>query len=269
MSSITINILPENFSELPIWFHTVCDNFPQPTTKRPGGHPDFNQILIVTDGFGVLKCNGKEYPLKKGCAFFTSHRIPSEYTNIGGLTTAFLTVNGSAVESITKNYGIEDFLFCPHLSCDKYIADIKNITNEYYTYKRQGVMSAMAYSFYVNFFEEQANHQFSVPEKIALYIEKHYMEKLTLADIAKHHNISVSKLCFDFKQHFGYTIFQYIINLRLTHAQNALFSFPQRTAKDIAFSCGFEDMSYFCKAYKEKFGATPSKDRKKSQKTGL
>lgn len=261
MSAITINILPDDFKPLPIYLHTVCDSFPQPTTKRPDGHPDFYQILIVISGTGILNCEGETYLLKRGCAFFTATDVPSEYINTGGLVSAFLTVKGEMLPIIMEHYGIKKFLFCESVNIEKCISDINNMIREYYQYKRQGVLSAMAYSFYTNFFEQQHGGDFSIPEKTALFIEKNYMDKLTLAYLAKQNGISVSKLCSDFKKKFGYTIFQYILNLRLTHSRNHLFSNPDCSVKDAALSCGFDDVSYFCKAYRKKFGRSPSKDR--------
>lgn len=263
MSAITINILPDDFKPLPIYFNTVCDSFPQPTTKRPGGHPDFYQILIVISGTGILNCEGQAYPLERGCAFFTATDVPSEYINTGGLVSAFLTVKGDMLPIIMNYYGIKNFLFCKSVNVEKFISDINNIIREYYQYKRQGILSAMAYSFYTNFFEQQQSVDFSIPEKTALFIEKNYMDKLTLTYLAEQNGISVSKLCSDFKKKFGYTIFHHILNLRLTHARNLLFSNPGCTVKDAALSCGFDDVSYFCKAYREKFGKSPSKDKKR------
>ena len=71
----------------------------------------------------------------------------------------------------------------------------------------------------------------------------------------------MSKLCHDFKRDMGCPVFAYILNMRLTYAQRFLRSYPDVRIKDAALSCGFEDLSYFCKAYKKKFGRSPAADR--------
>ena len=94
-------------------------------------------------------------------------------------------------------------------------------------------------------------------DKTALYIEKNFSKKLTLNELAEINKTSVSKLCHDFKDKYGYTVFQHIINLRLNYAYNLLNSSATAKTKDVASVCGFDDVSYFCKLYKEKFGTTP------------
>ena len=131
---------------------------------------NFHQILFVIDGKGILKCNGNTYELKRGCAFFTAIGVPVEYSNTGGLVTAFLTATGTAVADLMECFSCDGFLFYE-------------------------------------------------------------------------------------------SIFQYVLNIRLTNARYFLMSDHQASVKDASISCGFDDVSYFCRAYKNKFGKSPAKDR--------
>ena len=104
MNPITINILPENFKPLPIYFHTVCSRYNQDTMDRAEGVKDFHQILIVVDGKGILQYNNQTFELKKGCGFFTAKGAASRYVNTGGLVTAFLTARGDGVLQMLKHF---------------------------------------------------------------------------------------------------------------------------------------------------------------------
>jgi AraC-like DNA-binding protein len=253
--------LPEEVGPLPIPFYTVCDHYQQETMRRPNGASAFHQILLVLDGTGILKCKGKTYPLKRGCAFFTAKSMPADYYNTGGLITAFLTFNGAVVENIMQYYGIDGFLFYESSDIPQYLAQIHNLIREYDTARREGVLSAYTYSFVMDFFEEQKNTSIDLMDKIAGIIEKNYACKLTLAQLAGAEGISVSKLCHDFQKKYNCTVFQYILNLRLLHAQMLLVSQPEMLIKDVALACGFDDISYFCRAYKTRFGQNPSTAR--------
>ena len=257
---ITYNHLSDHFKILPIQFFTVCDKHIQETIKRPDGDLNFHQILFVIDGKGLLKCNGNTYELKKGSAFFTAIGVPVEYINTGGLVTAFLTATGTAVADLMECFSCDGFLFYESINVEAYISAIRKITDEYYEHKRAGLLSAMVYSFYINFFEQQ-NHVFTKLDEVALYIEKNYMKKLTLAQLANIGCFSVSKLCHDFKKRLGCSVFQYVLNIRLTNARYFLMSDHRASVKDASISCGFDDVSYFCRAYKNKFGKSPAKDR--------
>lgn len=261
MSNITINLLPDGFRELPVYFATACCGYRQKSMRYPPGAQTFHQILLVVSGTGVLHCNGNTYPLSRGCAFFTAMGQESEYLDTGDLVTAFLTVRGHGMEAVLAHYGSGGFLFARPENPEQRLSAIEDIIREYYTNKRQGLLSAMAYRFFVDFFEEQRRGPVSVVEQTCLYMERHFAEKLTLDQLASVSGVSVSKLCHDFRKHRGCSVFAYILHLRLTYARGFLRSSPTVRTRDAAFASGFEDVSYFCKAYKKKFGRTPAQDR--------
>ena len=257
MNTITINILPENFKPLPIIFNTASAYYKQPTTEYPIGKQDFYQILMVLDGKGTLYCNNDIYKLKKGCAFFTAPNTYSKYTDDGGLATAFLTVTGKGMAEFVEHFDCKNFKFFSSVNIEKHVEDIKEIINIYYKTKNESTLSALSYLFYTTFFEQQQETTLASLDKTALYIEKYFSKKLTLNELAEINKTSISKLCHDFKDKYGYTVFQHIINLRLNYAHNLLTSSATAKTKDVASVCGFDDVSYFCKLYKEKFGTSP------------
>lgn len=258
---ITHNNLSNNFKNLPFYFCTVSDRHIQEHITATDGWINFYQILFVVEGTGVLNCQGNTYELKKGSAFFISPGVPVEYFSTEGLITAFLTFKGTAVSDLLKCFSCDGFLFYESINVESYLSDIKRITDEYYGHKREGILSAMAYSFCMKFFEEQ-NKGLTKIDEVALYIEKYYMNKLTLDTLANVACFSVSKLCHDFKNKFNCSVFQYISDIRLTNARYILMSSPRTPVQEVANSCGFDDVSYFCRAYKNKFKKTPLEDRK-------
>lgn len=261
MESKIIIFMHESEHTLPINFHTVSCHFEEHHISRPRGQILFDQILFVKEGEGILKCNGNTYTLKKGCAFFSRRDVPIEYYSTNGLVTAFLTATGIAVHELCNFYKCESFFFSDNVDTDRYITYIENIITEYYSRKREAILSEMVYSFYVKFFEELHPANVDGIAKIALYIEKNFAKKLTLLMLAEKHGISVSKLCHDFKKKYHCTIMEYIINLRLSYARNYLFTTPNSKTTDAAFLCGFEDVSYFCRTYKKKYGISPKDDK--------
>lgn len=63
-----------------------------------------------------------------------------------------------------------------------------------------------------------------------------------------------------FKQYFGITLSEYVVNLRLEHAAELLQN-TSRTALDICSDAGYDSFSYFIKQFKKKYGVTPHKFR--------
>lgn len=253
--------LPEKENTLPINFFTISSHCYEDIVLRPKGQIEFDQILFVKEGKGILKCNGMSYELKKGCAFFSGRYLPIEYHSTDNLVTAFLTVQGPVVDELCNYYNCKNFFFCENISLGEYISDIKKIVSEYYTNKRDTILSSLVYAVYVKFFEEIHHKENDDISKISLYIEKNFKNKLTLSSIAEIHDISVSKLCHDFKKKNHCSVFDYILNLRLSYARNYLLTTPNSRTMDAAYNCGFDDVGYFCRAYKKRYGKTPKEDK--------
>lgn len=261
MQNLIISVKSEAVKGLPIYLNSLSERYEQSTTYRDADKFDFHQILFVLGGKGTLKCCGKTVILKKGDAFFTKMHTECGYSDDGGLVTAFLTVKGGAVNSLADFYGCGSFAFIEGADTEKYVSEIKAIRQEYEGARRESVISARCYSFFVDFFERTRSGNISLTDRITSYVEKHFTEKLTLSELSKIFGCSVSKLCHDFKARHRTTVFEYLIGLRLSYAKEIIKNTPEASTKSVALQSGFEDVSYFCKAFKKKFGKTPMQNK--------
>jgi len=258
-----VNIFSESFRPLPIYFHSIDNYHIQESVRSPKGKQYFHQIMFIVDGTGILNCRGETYPLKNGSAFFLEASVPHEYTNTGGLVSAYVAVCGEAVESMLGHFECDGFLYYESVELVEYLADITEMINEYNGKKRASVISSMLYTFYMKFFEQDRESKLLPLDKTVLYLEKNHAKKLSIKKLASINGTSVSKFCRDFKTRFGCTAFEYLVDYRLNTARSLIRLDPILRTKDVAISVGFDDISYFCRAYKKKFGVTPSEDRYK------
>lgn len=93
------------------------------------------------------------------------------------------------------------------------------------------------------------------------YVQDHYNEELSTAKIAQSAAISESECLRCFRSMIGTTPIQYTKQLRIQKAVELLESTDQKVA-DIGALCGFQEMSYFAKSFREIKGCTPSIYRK-------
>lgn len=93
------------------------------------------------------------------------------------------------------------------------------------------------------------------------YIENHYAEKITIADIADVAGFSESHFMRYFKETMGTSFIDYLKDYRLTMAARLLQS-SEDSILDISSEVGFDNLSYFNRSFKSKYGVTPSKYRK-------
>lgn len=101
---------------------------------------------------------------------------------------------------------------------------------------------------------------FMVREWIRAYIAEHYMEELSMQDVAKAMRYSDAYFCKLFKQCFRVNFSAYLNEFRVEKAKGMMED-PRVSVKDIAFSCGYRDSNYFARVFKRITGKTPSEYR--------
>ncbi len=96
------------------------------------------------------------------------------------------------------------------------------------------------------------------------YVNSHYTERITAKDVSRMFGYNETYFCRRFKALTGITVMKYIQILRMELAQKLL-----RNSKDeignIAWKCGFSDISYFSNCFKKHFGMTPTEFRETGQ----
>jgi len=102
-------------------------------------------------------------------------------------------------------------------------------------------------------------------KKLLLYVREHYSERISIETAASICAYSCSHFMKIFKNMTGQSFTEYLVNYRLNAAANAL-ALTSQSVIDIAYGCGFGNLSYFSRAFVQKYGITPSKYRAKFAK---
>ena len=80
--------------------------------------------------------------------------------------------------------------------------------------------------------------------------------KITLDDMAAEASMSTKYFCSFFKKMTHKSPVEYLITYRIERACRKLIG-TDKSVTDIAYECGFNDLSYFIKTFKEQKGVTP------------
>ena len=104
----------------------------------------------------------------------------------------------------------------------------------------------------------------SMLDEISDYIKKHLNENLSVKNICSHFYISKNALYSSFAQEYNCTVKEFILNERINLAREKLI-YSDLKITHIAEETGFGNYANFSKAFKKKFGVSPS-DYKKSVK---
>jgi len=88
-------------------------------------------------------------------------------------------------------------------------------------------------------------------------IEAHLFAPLTIEELARKNNLSVSSFKREFAKLYDDTPASYIKNKRLEKAAELLVASGERVT-DIAFKCGFSELANFTKSFHDKYNVTPT-----------
>ena len=97
-------------------------------------------------------------------------------------------------------------------------------------------------------------------ETIDNYIKAHYMEDISMHNLARVMNYSDAHFCKLFKQCFKVNFTTYLTEYRIGIAKKMLED-PRLNIKDIGSASGYTDSNYFARVFKRMAGCTPTEYR--------
>ena len=100
-------------------------------------------------------------------------------------------------------------------------------------------------------------------QKLALYLDEHYMEKLSLDSISRQLHIGRTKLCAIAKELSKGETLSWLIAQRRINAAKRLLLQSNLPISAVAEEVGISDYNYFSKVFRSITGTTPSAYRKK------
>ncbi len=100
-------------------------------------------------------------------------------------------------------------------------------------------------------------------KRILAFIRENFDKDLTLDDMASAVDFSTKYFCSFFKNTTGKTPVEYLNDYRVERAARKLLG-SDMPITQIAYTCGFNDLSYFIKTFKRIKGCTPKNYRKNS-----
>lgn len=262
--------IPLDFPGVPLHWH---DEMELVVIKKGQGYVsvDFDKHLVHS-GDIIMICPGCLHAIEQD----TSYKM--EYENIifkpellssGANDLCMLQYMKPLLDGTLP---VEHFLTPAHEvfeSLSNCIRQIDLVCADQTTGWQLAVKSALFYFFFLLISERQKktvsiSHNPKSLEKmktVLKYVEEHYTEKLTIDDMAKLTFYSKSHFMKFFKVHMGTGFTEYLNDYRLAMAARLLKSSDESILM-IAEESGFDNLSYFNRIFKRKYGVSPGSYRK-------
>ncbi|MCR2804437.1 helix-turn-helix domain-containing protein [Paenibacillus soyae] len=247
-------------------------------------HDDFTELVIVLNGNATHIVDSETYFIKKGNVFIINGPISHAYQNphefkicnimfrsdlLRSAGPDLSTSNGYqalfVLEPLYRNiHSFQSGLSLSIPSLEHVSSIIAGMIKEYND-KQQGYQTMLNSRFMelVVYLSRQYNKQENGTDSNLMhlanaisYIEDHYLEPLTLEEIAARSNISVRHLNRIFQSYYQTTPISYLQRLRLERARMLLRQSGLPITK-ISYECGFNDSNYFTRKFSKTYGLSP------------
>ena len=235
-------------------------------------------FFTVTDGRGTLEYEGKTYSLKIGdCVFISCENEYAHFTDKNDFwTLKWIHCYGDTLPAVYQKYkerggqpvfhpensteyiNLIDKLF-EIASSEDYLRDMR--INETISILLTKIME-MSWNP-----AKQPDNKIGVTQEYSLqnvkdFLDENYSAKITLDQLSNKFYVNKYYLTRIFKEQYGVTIINYIINLRITDAKRKL-RFSDKSIETIGYECGFNDANYFTRTFKTQEGMSPGEFRRK------
>lgn len=229
-------------------------------------------IHFVVSGTGFYSINGANYPINAGQMFLIYPNTPIVYCADTNNPWSYMWIGfkGLRAEAILKQCGFsknKPVLPSPDEnelnSCFDEL--FNHIVQDYAgsLYRESILMKLMALlvSTHKQNIKEDGSENSILNKNRHLdaaidYINTHYMQEISVTDIAAHAGISQGYLNQLFTKHANISIQNYLIDFRMYKAANLLVA-TDYSIKEISNMVGYRDSLVFSKAFKRKFDMSP------------
>ncbi|MGY3749044.1 response regulator transcription factor [Vagococcus acidifermentans] len=155
---------------------------------------------------------------------------------------------------LAMHHGVRDFLSKP-LNAEELKSSLKDLVLELQQERKEELS---LHNDQYDTLEAVRPSQDILVNQILIWIQQHFQEKFTVADIAKSFGYSESYIYKKVKDHLGITINDYTSRYRVKQAISKLVEDPQLMIYEVAEQTGFSDYNYFNKVFKKYIGMNAS-----------
>jgi len=240
-------------------------------TYRKKGLPE-NFLFYCVDGHGWYQAGGQRYEVNPNEFFILPQYIEHSYgsSEEHPWTIYWVHFGGDSLAQLNEIQAVQKHFKPYHI---KNNGDIIPLFSKIYKTLELGysidnlLFANMCLSQFLTLFIYNPKHYEALPtdkadcvDSAILFMQEHINDNISLNDLSKQYNYSVSRFSNLFKQKTGYAPIDYFVQMKMQKACQQL-DFTHRSVKDIAFSMGFDDPYYFSKRFRTVIGMSPKKYR--------
>jgi AraC family transcriptional regulator of arabinose operon len=264
-------VINESEKMLPLYLAGVGCHYRQEHVVRPEGYPTF-QWIQCHSGKGELLLRDQLFLIGPEQGMFLYPNEAHEYYEISEpWEVDWIGFGGSLIEKLVNQLGFERSNVFHIIHGETVLAKMRHAlklaqSNNYF---RGLECSGMIYELLLDLYKytSQSNdksvlQQHSRLRPVLDYMEENFPGVITLEDLADTIGVTPQHLCLLFKNTLKIRPFEHLNRVRINKSKDLMFSERELEIKTIAKMVGFDNVSYFCAAFKQIEGISPGQFRK-------
>ena len=261
----------------------ACRKYRTPQFETNWHKHEEYELIVITEGYGTALIGDNIGEYKKGDVFFLASNLPHWFRKSNQKM-----IGSAIVVHFLKDFWGDSFLHLPEMkkilqflegennglllrqSLQKNIAlkidEIEKATGvqriQLLLDSLQQMSLSKQYKVITKSFDTGADHKENTSiDKIFTYSFKHFLEPVTLAEVAAEVRMSIPTFCRFFKRNIKKSYFDFLKELRIGHACKLLRE-NNDPIIDICYSSGYNSWAHFSKQFKNVKEMTPKQYRK-------
>lgn len=253
----------ERERNLPFYVTCIGEADPQHEINRPEGY-HCPQILLCSEGSGVLITEDGERSVNAGTAFFLPAGLPHTYHQTDDIWKVhYVSFEGYAADIVLRQLGLTDAKVYPvDLGVMRSIFQRLINTLRYDKFYGGFAASAIVYEYIIEFnrrmdgAESRSSTEGASLTPVLNYIDAHYSELIELETLCGLIQVTPQYLCRLFRRRLGIRPLEYVTRRRIQQAKVYLRE-GSKSIKEIAQAVGYGDAGYFSAVFKRSEGISP------------
>lgn len=221
-------------------------------------------FIFPIRGKAEYKFNDNRYIAKPGYIIHGGANMHLEKKVLGEQPWEFITILYNA-NTLNSEVQLSEMDFQIKLGINPKIEELLwriwrsyNEPGELAKFEIEAIFRLIILEIFQSYQERETHDDFGLYERIVSYIHIHYMENLSVSELAHLHGINENKLFYVFNKFANMGAGDYLKVYRLNRAKELLLR-GHMSIKEIAYYVGYNDPLYFSRMFKKHNNITPSK----------
>ena len=259
------NFTQDETKQYPIRVEAIGITYPNANYFIERQHSDYYVLEYIVSGEGHITYDGNKYTVEENDIYILKPGAKHKYGSNKNNPYKKIWINffSDIFTDILGAYGLINYVVFKKTDCKELFEELLELAKKYNDNDEIYLkVSEILFRIVMKLVRNEEKQKISSTAiKVKETLDQSLYRKITIEELAYEMNLSKSQISREFKKYYNLTPYQYLLNRRITIAQNLLAK-TSISIKEISGSLCFADEYYFSNIFKKKNSISPLAYRK-------